>query len=56
MWAVIRLVFWMLVLVLTLSFFGISIQAIVDSPAGRANFSYIAQLFTQAWQWLTHLL
>ncbi len=47
-----KLIFWMFVLFLALSFFGISIQKIIDSPAGQANLAYIVQILTQAWQWL----
>ncbi|HQT82784.1 MAG TPA: hypothetical protein PLW99_01385 [Candidatus Paceibacterota bacterium] len=48
-----KLVFLVLVLVLALSFFGISIQAIVNSPAGQANFAYLFNLLHQAWLWAT---
>lgn len=53
MWSILRLVFWILILILALSFFGISIQAIINSPAGQANFTYLAHLLSQAWQWAT---
>jgi hypothetical protein len=53
--------------VLALSFFGITIQSIVNSPAGQANFHYIGYLaallwayvllwLTQAADWLTRLV
>ncbi|MFA6414474.1 MAG: hypothetical protein WC217_02060 [Candidatus Paceibacterota bacterium] len=55
-----RTIFWSFIFFLTLSFFGISIQAIVNSPAGQANIAYIASLFSQlwlfilsVWQWAT---
>ena len=48
----IRTVFWFFVLFLALSFFGISIQSIVDSPAGQANIDYIVSLAILFWQWL----
>lgn len=48
-----RTIFWVFVLLLALSFFGISIQAIINSPAGQANFSYVINLLSQVWQWLT---
>ncbi|MFI5260336.1 MAG: hypothetical protein ACHQU0_00895 [Candidatus Paceibacteria bacterium] len=51
--SILRLIFWMFVLVLALSFFGISLQAIITSPAGKANFAYIYQLLLQVWQWIT---
>lgn len=47
-----KLIFWIFVLVLALSFFGISIQAILNSPAGQANITYVIHLFSQAWQWI----
>jgi hypothetical protein len=47
-----RILFWILVLLLALSFLGISIQAIINSPAGQANFDYAINLLSHAWQWL----
>ncbi len=47
-----RLVFWGFVLILALSFFGISIRAIIESPAGQANLAYLSALVGSAWQWL----
>lgn len=47
-----KLVFWIVILALALSFFGISIQAIVNSPAGQANFNYLYDLAITGWQWL----
>lgn len=54
MYAILKTFFWIFVLVLALSFFGISIKTIVESPAGQANFAYLLDLFTQAWQWIVH--
>ena len=51
---VLRLAFWILILLLALSFFGISLQAIVNSPAGQANFAYVADLLSQFWHWATY--
>ncbi|HVB20252.1 MAG TPA: hypothetical protein VNF51_03165 [Candidatus Paceibacterota bacterium] len=48
-----KLIFWILILVLALSFFGISIQAIVSSPAGQANFAYLSNLLQHVWLWST---
>jgi len=47
-----RLIFWIIILVLALSFFGISIQAIISSPAGQENIAYASHLLSQGWQWL----
>ena len=54
--SVLRLIFWAFVLVLGLSFFGISIQSIVMSPTGQANFSYLFSFVTKMWQWMLHAL
>jgi hypothetical protein len=51
--AMFRLIFWVFVLFLALSYLGISIQAIISSPAGQANAAYIIGLLSQAWQWLS---
>ncbi len=48
-----RTIFWIFVLILALSFFGISLEAIINSPAGQANVSYLFHLITQAWQWIS---
>ncbi|MFA5744814.1 MAG: hypothetical protein WC887_01225 [Candidatus Paceibacterota bacterium] len=47
-----KLIFWIFVLILALSFFGISIQAIINSPAGQENIQYVFNLIVQAWQWI----
>ncbi len=52
--SLVKLAFWTVVLVLALSFFGISIQAIVNSPAGQANFAYLSGLLSQFWHWATY--
>jgi hypothetical protein len=49
-----KTIFWIFVLLLALSFFGISLQAIVNSPAGQANFSYLYHLLVQGWLWATY--
>lgn len=51
-----KLIFWILVLVLALSFFGISLRAIVDSPAGQANIQYIWSLLQALGTWILGLL
>lgn len=53
MFSLFKVVFWIFVFVLALSFFGISIQTIINSPAGQENFNYIIHLLSQGWQWLT---
>ena len=51
-----KLIFWIVVGVLALSFFGISLQAIVSSPAGQENFSYLWHIFVSLLQWLWNFL
>lgn len=34
---------------LVLSFFGISLQHLVESPAAQTNFEYVQSLLEQAW-------
>ncbi|MBU6388523.1 hypothetical protein KGQ72_01435 [Patescibacteria group bacterium] len=50
-----RTIFWALVLILALSFFGISIQAIVNSPAGQENFTYVFGVLSHLWQLIMHI-
>lgn len=49
---ILKLAFWTAVFFLALSFFGISIQKIIESPAGQANLSYLADLAGVLWKWL----
>jgi len=48
----VKTVFWGFVLFLAISFFGISLKAIIESPAGQENLAYLAQLATAFWHWL----
>ncbi|MBU6214651.1 hypothetical protein KGM48_02295 [Patescibacteria group bacterium] len=48
-----RTLFWAFVFILALSFFGISLRAIIMSPAGQENFGYVYHVMAQFWQWLT---
>lgn len=41
----IRIIIFIIVLVLVLSFFGISLRGVVESPAGQENISYVWTLF-----------
>ena len=47
-----KLIFWTVVIILALSFFGISLQSIVSSDAAHANFSYLAGLVINLWNWI----
>lgn len=51
-----KLIFWIVLVVLGLSFFGISLQSIVMSPAGQANFAYLHSLVLAGWAWITQFV
>ena len=51
----IRVLFWISVLFLALSFFGISIQSIVSSPIGQTNLNYLADLSAPVLEFMTPL-
>jgi hypothetical protein len=51
-----KLILSIIVLVLVLSFFGISIQSVVNSPTGQENFGYLHMLFAQGWEWIANLV
>jgi hypothetical protein len=48
----IKTIFWAFVLLLALSFFGISIRSIIMSPAGQENFGFVAYWLAFAWNWV----
>lgn len=45
----VRFLILLAILILALSFFGISIRAIVESPTGHDNFTFIWQLIQTGW-------
>jgi len=49
----IKTVFWGFVLFIAISFFGISLKAIIESPMGQENLAYLVHLATSFWHWLT---
>ncbi len=53
--SLLRLLFWIGILFLALSFFGISIQSIVNSPIGQANLTYLSDLVAPVAQFITEL-
>lgn len=44
-----RVIVTVVILVLVLSFFGISLQHLVEAPATQSNFGYVGDLVTQGW-------
>ena len=52
----VKIIILVVIAVLILSFFGITIQSIVESPAGQANFGYIWQLVMTGWDWFVNFI
>lgn len=48
----IRLVIWIIIGLLALSFFGISLQALVENPTNQHNMSYLFMLLKDGWDYL----
>lgn len=44
-----RLILLLIVIILVLSFFGISLQSVITSPTAHANFTYAWQLVVNGW-------
>jgi hypothetical protein len=44
-----KLIFWIVVLVLVLSFFGISLRTLAASPTTQSNFGFVWQLVLNGW-------
>lgn len=51
----VKLIALIVVIVLVLSYFGINIQKITESEAGRANFAYVWQICQQIGGWFVDL-
>jgi hypothetical protein len=51
-----RLIFLIVILVLALSFFGISLRSIVESPTGQENIAYVWSLIMDAWNRLSQII
>ena len=48
-----RLIIWVVVGTLALSFFGISLRELLQDPQTQDNFSFIIVLVQNGWQFLT---
>jgi len=49
----VKLIFYIVVGLLVLSYFGISLQHLTESPTTQSNFSYFWSLVTEGWNELT---
>ncbi len=45
----VRLVIWLVVGLLALSFFGISLEALYNTPTNQENMNFLLKLFMQGW-------
>jgi hypothetical protein len=44
-----RIVFWVIVAVLFLSFFGISVQGLFENPTTQSNFDFVLDIVRGGW-------
>lgn len=44
-----RIIFWVVVIVLFLSFFGISVQGLIEDPTTQNNFDFILGIVEDGW-------
>ncbi len=51
-----RFIILVIILILALSYFGISIRDIAQSPAGQDNFSFVWMYVKDGWEILTQLV
>ena len=45
-----RIIFWVVIAVLFLSFFGISVQNLFENPTTQTNFDFVIDLVEKGWQ------
>jgi len=45
----VRLIIWIIVGLLALSFFGVSLEALYNSPTNQDNISFLSTLLKQGW-------
>ncbi len=49
----VRLIIWIVIGLLALSFFGISLRALVDNPTNQDNWSFLLALLRDGWDYIT---
>lgn len=52
----IRIAFWTVIIVLFLSFFGISVQSLFESPLAQNNLSYVWNLVVSGFRFIVTLV
>jgi hypothetical protein len=45
----VRVIFYVVVAVLVLSFFGVSLQHLIENPTTQTNFAYVWSLVEEGW-------
>lgn len=50
----VRLIIWVIIGLLALSFFGVSLRALVESPTSQENFTYLWALLQQGWDYIVN--
>lgn len=48
----VRLIIWVVIGLLALSFFGVSLQALVENPTNQNNLQYLGSMLEQGWDYL----
>ena len=48
----VRLVIWIIIGLLALSFFGVSLQALVENPTNQSNMSYLTNMLETGWDYM----
>lgn len=48
----VKLIIWVIVGLLALSFFGISLRALIDSPTNQDNIQLIWTMFSNGWHFI----
>ncbi|MEA2702008.1 MAG: hypothetical protein QOE22_717 [Candidatus Parcubacteria bacterium] len=51
-----RIIFWVVVAVLFLSFFGISVQGLIENPTTQTNMGFVLGLVEQGWNTIWDLV
>lgn len=51
-----RLIIWVIVGLLALSFFGVSLEALYNSPTNQNNLSFLTRLFMEGWNVIADFL
>ncbi len=48
----VRLIIWVVIGLLALSFFGVSLRALVENPTSQDNISYLGNMLESGWDYL----